>query len=295
MSRAHLFGRWGVILAPHLCAGHFVPARTLALMAYGPIKARKNGMYQAKARRAAVATNKAARYASSHAYRTGFRTVARTRGWAAARGETKYFESFRAAIALPASVDWTGTEFDPASTAGQLGLASPPQGTGIGERVGRKICVKKIRIRGQVKLTADTALSDGPFLVRILLVQDKQTNAVQAQGEQVLAYGGVGGPLATGNGINAMQSTATFGRFRILKDILLKSGDYNYNAIGGGQQVWMPFKISVKLNQIVNFNTTTTGTITDVVDNSFHIMANCTNINAAPTIQYVARVVYTDY
>lgn len=262
-------------------------------MAYGPIKARRNGMYKTKARRAAVATNKAARYASSHAYRTGFRTVARTRGWAAVKGETKYFESFRAAVALVATADWTNTEFDPVSTAGQNGLFSPPQGTGIGERIGRRCRVKKIRIRGQVLLTTGVALGDGPFDVRIVLVQDKQTNAAQAQGEQVFAYGGAGTPAAT-NGINLMQSTATFGRFKILKDVRLCSGDYNYTAAGNGNQVWIPFKFSVKLNQIVNFNTTTTGTITDVVDNSFHIMANCTNVTAAPTIAYVSRVVYDD-
>ncbi len=66
-----------------------------------------------------------------------------SRGWAVP-GEMKYFDAERANVAIGASVDWTATEVDPATLNT---LFAPVKGTGINNRIGRKVHVHKVKIR----------------------------------------------------------------------------------------------------------------------------------------------------
>lgn len=210
--------------------------------------------------------------------------------------ETKYFDSTYAATAFPSSADWTGTETDPAT---QLTLFSPGPGSAINQRIGRKCFVKAIRIHGLIsftKATAQTTVSSFPDM-RILLVQDLQSNGLQAQGEQVLAAPAT---AAVANALCSFQSLANLGKFRVLKDkrFSIRGGVAANNSgattistdFAGIQFKW---NVIFKKPVVVHFNATGGTTFADVVDNSWHLIANSTA--DVCTLTYECRVTYTDY
>lgn len=212
--------------------------------------------------------------------------------------ERKYFDTTLANTALVASADWTGTEFDPVLPANTFNLCSPAPGSAINQRIGRKIAVHAIKIRGHLNftiLTAQTAVPASPT-VRMVVFQDKQTNGTQAQGEQVMAAPGT---AAAQNAIASYQNLANFGRFRVLKDktYVFKDGIAVNNASAttvSADYNTIPFKFNIKFRKpvIVHFNATGTALVADIVDNSFHIIANCDITGAG--ISYEARAIYTD-
>lgn len=222
--------------------------------------------------------------------RIGYSTVPRTRG-AYATGEMKYFDTEYSAV-VAAQDNWTGTEADPATF---LTLVVPQVGAAINQRIGREVKIYRIKIRGYVttaKQTNQTA-TDNPSAVRIVLYLDKQTNATQAQGEQLFATS------TTGGGVNSFQNTANFGRFWVLKDKMVRFDGPNLSWDGSNieqQGQIRTFKMNCWLKAPVSmrFNATNGGTIADIVDNSFHVLANATNTDLAPTLSYVCRVCYKE-
>ncbi len=226
--------------------------------------------------------------------RRGYTTVARTRG-VYATGENKYFDTTKAATSLTASADWTGTEFDPATF---LTLFVPVKGSAINERIGRMVKVKKVKVVGMISIAAQAnqTVPDSACVVRLALVQDMQTNAAQMQGEQVFAAPGSASAL---NAVGSFQSLANFGRFRVLKDIKFTLQDPNISWDGTNMEQQgqaRPFKLTYnfKTPQVVHFNATNGGTIADIVDHSWHVVANCSSAELLPAIVYEARVVYCE-
>ena len=236
----------------------------------------------------------ATRAAMVAARRPGMYTVPRTMG-AVAVTERKYFDSFLNGSALTASTDWTGTEHDPATLNC---LFVPVEGSDINERIGRKVTVRKIQVRGHISIPAQTnqTTADQPGDCRIILYQDLQTNASFAQGEQLMAAPGAATALLCNS---TFQSTANFGRFRVLKDKVysLRQAAMAYDGTNIEQEGFtIPFKFTIRFRKpvVVRFNATNGGTVADIVDNSFHIVSQCTNVSLAPVMSYQCRVVYTD-
>ncbi len=225
--------------------------------------------------------------------RPGYRTVARTRGWAAEPNEIKYFDTTKAATALVASVDWTGTEFDPATFNT---LCVPKKGTNINERIGRKISVMKIKIRGMIVCAAQAnqTATDAATVIRLALVQDMQTNATQMQGEQVFKAPST---AAAPNAVVTWRSLDTFGRFNILKEKFFTIQNPNLSWDGTNMEqngIVRTFKLSHNFKKPVdvNFNAADGDTVADIVDNSFHVICNASAITLTPLILYEARVSY---
>lgn len=226
----------------------------------------------------------------------GMQVVPRTMGPRAVT-ERKYFDTGVAAQVLAATAaSWAGTEVDPAAGT----LFSPTEGSDINNRIGRKVSVLKISMRGIIYrngVAGGAAVID-PTTVRLILYMDKQTNAVQAQGEELMA-GGTGAAARTTN--QSFQSTANFGRFRVLKDISIPiaadtTGVYN-GATRDISAASVPFKLKHRFRTPlqVRFNATNGGTIADIIDNSFHLLAHATDISpAAVSMDYNVRVVYVD-
>lgn len=226
--------------------------------------------------------------------------VMRTPG-AKAAGETKYFDSQRSATAVPASTGWLATEIDPATLNT---LVCPTQGAQINNRIGRKIILKKLRIRGVITPTVQSDAADVtvPRSYRIIVFQDQQTNGAQAQGEDVMkAPTTATAPLA----FSSFQSLANFGRFRVLKDKIYSDRNavaFNDAAATGsmvaGQNI--PFKINLKFARgiPIHFNSSNGGVgdgdVGDIVDNSFHVLMQANSTSGASTVQYQCRAVYTD-
>lgn len=185
--------------------------------------------------------------------------------------ERKYFDSENAGITIQTKDDdWTGTEVDPTANS----LFTPVTGDDFNHRTGRKVQVLSLKIKGYLSIlqnTNETQVYDVPA-VRIVLYQDKQTNGAQAQGENVISSG------AADDAILMFQNPANFGRFRILKDKYftmpqpMVSWDGTNIEQGG---LGKPFKwnINFKIPVFVHFNATNGGTIADIIDNSFHIIA----------------------
>jgi len=234
-------------------------------------------------------------------------SVARTRG-GQVNSEMKYMDSTFGPTAINAiTTDWTGTEVDPATTinlgsaavANPLNLCSPITGASLNNRIGRQIEVRKIKIHGSLSVAPQSAQADADPVtkIRLILVQDMQTNAAQAQGEDLM------GP-ATANGstqINAFQDPKNFGRFRVLKDKMFQISDLNFAAIDTGPSIFqagklISFKMNVNFKQPirVRFNATNAGTVADVVDNSFHLFAAQLNSATACNLAYYCRVCYKD-
>ncbi len=226
--------------------------------------------------------------------RPGYRTVARTRGWAAA-GEMKYFDTFLASTALVQPVTWDTTEFDPATF---LTFCVPVKGTGINQRIGREIRLHKFKLRGQIRVIvqANQTATDGACQVRMLLVLDTQTNATQIAGENVMEAPGT---ASAANNCMTFMNLDSLGRYRILKDktMVLTNPNLAWDGTNMEQQgLVKPFKINhtFKNPVAVHFNAANGGTIADIVDNSLHLLIAATNIDLAPTVLYEARVSYKD-
>lgn len=209
--------------------------------------------------------------------------------------ERKYFTASRNGLALvdlTTNDDWTGTEADISSNNC---LFSPSRGDDITDRDGRKVQVLAIKIRGFVECAEQTnqTVADQSALCRIVLVQDKQTNAAQLNGEDVL-----GGTTNT-RAINSFQNPGFFGRFKVLKDIqvLLESPTMSFDGTNIEQSgIRRHFKITHKFAKpmVVHFNSGNAGTVADIVDNSFHIIAGFDAGNLAPSLSYTVRTTFVD-
>jgi len=222
--------------------------------------------------------------------------VARTMGPFAAT-ESKYFTSTVSARAFPESQTWVDTEIDP-TTFNTLCL--PVEGADISQRIGRKISVYKIAIRGTIQ---QTNASDQPDVLanpafRLILYIDQQTNGVQSQGEEVMAAPGGAATVLTA--FNSFQNLANLGRFRILRDKIYR-GTVQTAGTDGASTVsinsnHIPFKMTVRFRNpvIIRFNATNGGTIGDIVDNSFHLIGNKSGTSYDHTINYQCRAYYKD-
>lgn len=250
--------------------------------------------------------------------RAGYTSVARTRG-AAVTGEMKYFDTYKTTTAVGVvTTTWpAGTMLDPTTTvnlgaaavATPLCLFAPTVGSGLNQRIGRSVLVRKLKIHGQITAAASgtNLASWEPYLpqkVRLIVVQDQQTNAAQMTAAQLMNDAG-----AADTTINSYQNPNNFGRFRVLKDkdILVQDPNFSveYNPDDEPQTGYARtnglirnFKISInfKVPIKVQFNATNGGTVADIVDNSFHVIAACTGVatNSAPSISYYARIAYKE-
>lgn len=254
---------------------------------------------------------------SAQDYRSGKR-VARKPAKASPRsapvqaksGEMKYFDTTLNDSALSAVTStWVaGTMKDPATTI-NLGsaavptpqcLIAPTVGAALNQRVGRKITVRKIKVHGTINVAqqAGQAAADSANKIRIVLVQDCQTNAAQMTGAQLFNDASAAEPTVT---INSFQNSNNFGRFRVLKDKMITMGNLNMagspttaDVVQASLRVQFKFAVNFKTPIEVHFNATNAGTVADIVDNSFHIVCAAENIAYAPTLSYYARVCYKD-
>lgn len=214
-------------------------------------------------------------------------------------GERKYAENCLASTAITnvsAQTDWAGGELDPG--AGTVdSLCYIPQGSGYYQRIGRKVNVKKVAIRGTITVApqVNQTAADQAGLVRLVLYKDTKTAGVQAQAEQVMGDTAQAS-LPAASAINQFQNPANFGRFQVFKDVTfrLTPPPISYdgtNVEQGGYSI--PFKMTWKGDCVVNYTGTATGFIADIVDNSFHLIGVCAG-SLAPQVEYNVRTYFDD-
>ena len=223
--------------------------------------------------------------------------VARNVGNAMAITERKYFDTVLGSTGIStADADWTGSEYDPTASPANT-LFAPPRGTDINQREGRRVQVLKIQIRGTIYAPAETGqtVANTYAKIRLILYQDMQTNGTQSQAEDLISAG-------TNDAVDMFQNTANFGRFRVLKDRLFSMDDTMMILYAAGDIKvsgrHKPFKWTVYFKKpvIVHFNAadTANGSVADIVDHSWHIIAKCQSTTVTPSILYRARTTYID-
>lgn len=209
--------------------------------------------------------------------------------------ERKYFDSIRTSINFPSAAggSWNSAELDPATLNT---LFAPVTGDDFLNRDGRKVQVISIKIKGliqQAVQAAQTAADPIP-VVRVLLVQDTQTNATQLNSEDVIGN-------AVTSPIFGFQNPAFFGRFKVLKDktfaipVPFSAQDAAGTFVQGSKDI--PFKFTRKFRKpvVVHFNGTNGGTVADIIDNSFHMIGTQSeNAGMQVSITYQCRVTFID-
>jgi len=202
----------------------------------------------------------------------------------------------------PITISWAGCEADAYSGAGTGTLSmnclfAPLMGDDIQNRQGRKVFVQTIRIRGYISIPpqATQATADSACRVRLILYHDKQTNAASTGSENVIGSG-YQVPV-----LEQFQNLLNIGRFNVLKDksfLLQRPSIANDTGATGGlvqSGLKQLFKFTVKPNMWVNYNATNGGTVADVIDNSWHMIAAADTgggVNMTPTLYYKVRTVF---
>jgi len=239
--------------------------------------------------------------------RAGYGGVQRAQG-AAVVGEMKYYDANLTNTNLVATTGtWpAGTMLDPtgsinlgsAAVATPLSLFCPTVGAALNQRIGRKVKVLKIKVMGtlQTPAQATQATADQATSVRLLLVQDCQTNAAQMTAAQLINDA----DSATAN-LSAFQNPNNFGRFKVLKQKRFSLADPNMagevaaaNIIQGSFKVNWKMNVNFKVPVEVHFNATNGGTVADIIDNSFHIVCACDSTALTPALNYYSRVCYKE-
>lgn len=201
--------------------------------------------------------------------------------------ELKFYDTARAALALTAPTDASGAEADPTTLNC---ISAPAQGTSEKQRDGRKIVIKSVSIRGNVRTAAQAnqTAADVASSVFVALVQDCQTNAAQLASENVFTNPSSAATLATA----PFRNLEYIRRFKVLKTkrIVLPQPMMVYdgtNVEQGGQII--PFEFHKKVNIPVNFTSTTEG-VSNVADNSLHVIAYTDATSLAPELNYNSRI-----
>ena len=223
-------------------------------------------------------------------------------------GEMKYYDAVREGTALSATTTtWVAGTLQNPSTSINLGggavatpgcLFAPTVGAALNQRIGRKVNVHSVKLRGNVVVPAQTANTnpDAATRVRVILVQDTQTNAGAMTAAQLMNDG-----TAADNTLSSFQNPNNFGRFKVLKDKTYSLTNVNMtgsptsgDVIQSGIIVPFKFTHAFKKPVQVNFNATNGGTVADIIDNSFHFIAAVQTAQLAPIISYYSRVGYKE-
>ncbi len=165
----------------------------------------------------------------------------------------------------------------PGSTENQLNLV--PQGTTENTRIGRKMIVHSIQIKGVIELAAGAAGFDQANLA---LVQDTQANGAAAVITDVYDQADM-----TNNLINLANAS----RFKILKTwrIPMQAGGGVATAFSGNMKNLSYYK---KCRIPIEFDSTT-GAITEIKSNNLFFVAGGAQ-NDASTLKARVRIRYTD-
>jgi len=153
------------------------------------------------------------------------------------------------------------------------------QGPGPNQRVGRKVMLKSIDIRGQLQLQVALVPTDASDIIRLMVVQDKQANGAAFTVTDVLTTG------------KWLQHTnlEQEDRFRILCD-----NTYNMdNPYGPRCENSLPYRINIKLNIPIYYdNTSTTGQIQTQQSNSIAVLL--VSEGGVTRHEYACRIRYSD-
>jgi len=170
-------------------------------------------------------------------------------------------------------------------------VAGITQGTGEQDRIGRKIILKSVYIRGHFYMDPlYQVTSPPPQMVRIMLIEDRQCNGANAtQGELFEAL-----PGAT-HLLNSMNNLANKNRFKTHMDKVvtlnydttyINNAETHYYA----QAKYRTFKLYKKMNLPIEFSGTGVSTIANIQSNNLFIWIQTASSATNITFDSVSRV-----
>ena len=179
-------------------------------------------------------------------------------------------------------LDTNATEAD-VTTAGVIAedsLCHVAAGTGESDRIGRKITIKSVHVKGLAHLDSSTLLNDMDCWLRVIVYQDKHANGATAGVTDILE----------GANILAYRNLVNSERFNVLKDLMV---NINTTAVSGDGTTHASvereafFQIHKKVNIPVQFSSTT-GAISEIQNNNVGLLFIVSNANVDVT--YRCRV-----
>lgn len=204
--------------------------------------------------------------------------------------ERKFYDTALASTAITAPSDASGGEMDPSATSM---ISTPAVGDSEQNRDGKQIVCLYLEIVGKIGtigLEATTGVWPNQS-VYLAIVLDKQTNGAQLNSEDVFKNLANTSLMAT-----CPLRNLLFGkRFRILKEQVfnmnnnslaqLAANDFSTNGLERSFKWFIPLR-----NLKINFNSGTTSSIANVIDNSIHVIAYTNSTTGAPFLTYNARL-----
>ncbi len=177
------------------------------------------------------------------------------------------------------------TTFGSASTATGgtfTTLTLIPQGLTESTRIGRQILITSVAIKGLCQINASVSENGTSDVVRIVLVQDKQTNGAIAGSTEYLEL----------NEINGFNNLSNKNRFKTLASMIVHintplSGDGTTTQTGEAIRYFQLFK---KVKIPMEF-AAGTGAITEISSNS--VLAFVISEEATANIRWETRIRYT--
>lgn len=197
-----------------------------------------------------------------------------------AGGELKYFDTSKANTV--------------ASTSGTIlsnTLNLVQAGSLANERIGRKIVIKKIHMRGFVFLDealAEANLNRSSERIRIIVYLDRQANGAAATAAQIIA------PTASINSFNNLENKDRFTilmdkSFDLLPQLSTQVGATPTFAVGEYMQSWQWHK---RCNIPIEFGSTDPTTIADIKSNNIGVLAFSND--GVGSCGYICRIRYAD-
>lgn len=169
-------------------------------------------------------------------------------------------------------------------------LCGIAQGSAENQRIARCAYIKSAYIKGHINLPSAAAAENNGY-ASLWLVLDTQSNAAQMKADDFLVNYG------TAYSADALQNLQYSDRFKLLKYKRIRFpprncfGNASTSSVGAQD---IPFEIYWK-GHIKKEHTGTTANVSDVTNNSIHLIAiRSEDAHASTTITYQARVRYTD-
>jgi len=191
--------------------------------------------------------------------------------------------------------DLDATIYDADTSSRITALCTPQLGTDMTNRVGRKILVKSVQVRGLVRTERSELLTAAQIpaqMCRYMILVDMQPNG---------ALPNITDVLKTANPVSPMNLNNR-DRFRVLLDKSFTLDPWLYNttastALASASNQIKYFKKYIKCNQEMIFNATNGGTVADITSgNIFQIVLGNQAVSATNTAEMViaTRVRFLD-
>lgn len=188
--------------------------------------------------------------------------------------ELKFYDLARNAIAPGNNGNMSGGSID-ATTIKCLNAMA--EGNTQSGRIGRKITMKNVQVRGTIKWKSTEALTTpniyAPVYVAIIL-DTQNNNKTDLESEDVFTNPGLSTQCITNPLRNLQYST----RYKVLKYQRFTNKSDN-SVIDGTTDIYssagfeLPFTLFADLNNLNVLYNATTPAITDIVDNALHLVA----------------------